>query len=183
MSIRTSLTDPLPIGEIPVPGSGGAIGMTYCPGKKDPHVKGGAWHRDLALDVAAIHGWGAEMVLTLLESHEIDLLEVQRLPQEVEARGMRWLHLPIRDGSIPDEAFEPRWQVVERHFHRALARGGRILVHCRGGLGRSGMVAARILVEFGMTPENAIVAVRQVRGRAIETLEQEAYVHRCQRAG
>jgi protein-tyrosine phosphatase len=181
--IRTSITDPLPIGEIPVPGTEGVIGMTYCPGKKDPHVKTGAWLRDLALDVAAIHGWGAEIVLTLLESHELDLLEVQRLRQEVEARGMRWLHLPIRDGSVPEEAFELQWRAQKRHLHGSLKSGGRVLVHCRGGLGRTGMVAARLLVEFGMTPENAILAVRQVRERAIETLEQEAYVHRCQRVG
>ena len=183
MRIRTSITDPLPIAEIPVPGTGGVIGMTYCPGKKDPHVKTGTWLRDLALDVAAIHGWGAETVVTLLESHEMDLLEVQRLPQEVEARGMVWLHLPIRDGSIPEEAFELQWRAEERHIRGTLKRGGRVLVHCRGGLGRAGMVTARLLVESGMTAENAILAVRQVRERAIETLEQEAYVHRCQRVG
>jgi ADP-ribosyl-[dinitrogen reductase] hydrolase len=183
MGIRTSVTDPLPIADVPVPGTAGVIGLTYCPGKKDPHVKGGAWVRDLALDVAAIHGWGAELVITLLESQEIDLLEVQHLPQEVEARGMRWLHLPIPDGSIPDEAFEARWREHERQFDATLKRGGRVLVHCRGGLGRSGMVAARLLVESGMTPEKAILAVRQVRPRAIETPEQEAYVHRCRRAG
>ena len=183
MEIRTSITDPLPIAEIPVPGTEGVIGMTYCPGKKDPYVKTGAWLRDLAIDVAAIHSWGAETVLTLLESHEMDLLEVQRLPQEIEARGMRWLHLPIRDGSIPEKAFELQWRAQERHLHGTLKRGGRVLVHCRGGLGRAGTVAARFLVESGMTPENAILAVRRVRERAIETPEQEAYVHRCQRVG
>lgn len=183
MGIRTSVTDPLPIADVPVPGTAGVIGLTYCPGKKDPHVKGGAWARDLALDVSAIHDWGAGIVATLLESHEIDLLEVQRLPQEVEARGMRWLHLPIPDGSIPDEGFEARWRENERQCHATLQRGGRVLVHCRGGLGRSGLVAARLLVESGMTPANAILAVRRVRPRAIETLEQEAYVLRCRRAG
>jgi ADP-ribosyl-[dinitrogen reductase] hydrolase len=179
--IRTSVTDPLPIGEVPVPGTGGTIGMTYCPGKKDPHVKTGAWLRDLALDVAAIRGWGAEIVVTLLESHELDLLEVRRLPEEVAAEGMRWLHLPIRDGSIPEEGFELQWRTQEPDIHATLERGGRVLVHCRGGLGRTGLVAARILIEFGMTPLNAILAVRQVRQRAIETTEQEAYVHQCQR--
>src|SRR5262245_13291393 len=145
MGIRTSITDPLPIADVPVPGWGGVIGLTYCPGKKDPHVKGGAWLRDLAVDVSALHGWGAEIVVTLLESHEIDLLAVQRLPQEVEARGMRWLHLPIPDGSTPDEAFELKWREHDPQFHATLKRGGRVLVHCRGGLGRSGMVAARLL--------------------------------------
>ena len=183
MANRTSVTDPLPIAAVPVPAWGGLIGLTYCPGKMDPHVKGGAWNRDLALDVSAIHDWGAEIVVTLMEPHEFDLLQVQGLPREVEARGMRWLHLPVPDGSIPDEGLEVRWREHGHRLHAILKRGGRILVHCRGGLGRSGMVAARLLVESGMTPENAILAVRRVRARAIETPEQEAYVHRCHGAG
>src|SRR5262249_57613282 len=105
------------------------------------------------------------------------------LPQEVEARGMRWLHLPIPDGSVPSEAFEGLWREQAGRFHASLKRGGRVLVHCRGGLGRSGMVAARLLVESGMTPEKAIVAVRQIRPRANETPGQEAYVHPRRGAG
>src|SRR5262249_56850491 len=98
----------------------GVIGLTYCPGKEDSQVKGGAWVRDLALDVSAIHRWGADYVITLLEAHEIDLLEVQHLPQEVEARGMRWLHLPIPDGSVPSEAFEGLWRAQAGRFHASV---------------------------------------------------------------
>ena len=57
-----------------------------------------------------------------------------------------------------------------------LRDGESIVLHCKGGLGRTGMVAARLLVELGCTPEEAIVAVRQARSGTIETREQEAYV-------
>ena len=48
--------------------------------------------------------------------------------------------------------------------------------HCKGGLGRAGMVAARLLVESGYTPEDAIERVRAARPGAIETQAQERYV-------
>ena len=58
-----------------------------------------------------------------------------------------------------------------------LRRGERVLVHCRGGLGRAGSVAARLLVEFGAAPNEAIRQVRVARPGAIETREQEQWVH------
>jgi ADP-ribosyl-[dinitrogen reductase] hydrolase len=58
-----------------------------------------------------------------------------------------------------------------------LRDGGNIVIHCRGGIGRAGMVAARLLVELGDAPDVAIAKVRVARHpRAVETLEQERWV-------
>jgi ADP-ribosyl-[dinitrogen reductase] hydrolase len=59
---------------------------------------------------------------------------------------------------------------------RSLCGGHDVLVHCRGGLGRAGTIAARLLVELGMEPAEAIARVRAVRPGAIETPEQERFV-------
>lgn len=59
----------------------------------------------------------------------------------------------------------------------ALLRGGcDALVHCRGGLGRAGTIAALLLAELGMDPQAAVAAVRAVRTGAIQTSEQEDFV-------
>lgn len=57
-----------------------------------------------------------------------------------------------------------------------LRDGGRVLVHCRGGLGRAGTVAARLLVELGDPAAVAVECVRQARPGAIETAAQLEYV-------
>jgi protein tyrosine/serine phosphatase len=41
-----------------------------------------------------------------------------------------------------------------------LDKGQSILIHCRSGLGRAGMISARLLVESGVEPETAIERVR-----------------------
>ena len=46
----------------------------------------------------------------------------------------------------------------------AVRAGRRVLVRCSGGLNRSGVVVAEALVQLGMTPEEAVLAVRKARG-------------------
>jgi protein-tyrosine phosphatase len=59
----------------------------------------------------------------------------------VRAHGMEWRHLPIRDVDVPDQRFEAAWALIGPELHDRLAAGDRILIHCRGGLGRTGLVA------------------------------------------
>jgi ADP-ribosyl-[dinitrogen reductase] hydrolase len=91
-------------------------------------------------------------------------------------RNMLWYHLPIVDGSIPDERFDEKWDNAGRELRSILRNGSDVLVHCRGGLGRAGTIASRLLIELGMAPRTAIARVRAVRPGAIETCEQEEYV-------
>lgn len=176
--MKTSLNDPLRIVAVSPPDVPGVIGLTLCPGKKDP-ARG--WDRDLDRDLAAIRDWGAEVVVTLIEGHEFALLDVALLSAAVARHGMRWVHLPIRDVSVPEEQFEARWAIFGPELRSTLRRGGSVLIHCRGGLGRTGMIAARLLVELGMDAHDAIGAVRRVRPGAIETGAQELHVLGCRR--
>lgn len=173
---RTSHSHPLEIAEIEIAETGGAIGLTLCPGKKDPHAMSGAWDRDLAVDLDAVEAWDAAAVVTLVENHEIENLGVRALGEGVRARHIDWLHLPIVDGAVPDAHFEARWATVGEGLRARIRNGARILVHCKGGLGRAGTIAARLLIELGMEPAEAIHRVRDERPGAIETRAQEKYV-------
>ncbi len=177
--MRRAATQPLPIAGMTPPGTSGQIGMTICPGKKDPAATTEERNRNLERDLDAVAAWGAGVVVSLLEEHEFSLLAVAALPRAVVQHGMHWVHLPIRDCRPPDDAFELAWRGVGPQLRRLLRRGGRLLVHCRGGLGRTGTVAARLLIELGMEPERALDAVRRVRPGAVGTGEQEAHVRAC----
>lgn len=178
--MRTSVSDPIRIAEVKAPSCGGTVGITFCPGKKDALAE---WDRDLKTDLDAIQAWGATCVVTLIEDHEFALLSVEALGREVQARGMAWMHLPIRDVSIPSQTFEARWEAAGAHLCERLHKGERIIVHCRGGVGRAGTIAARLLIELGMDPQDAVDAVRAVRPGAMETPEQLQYALNCKPAG
>jgi ADP-ribosyl-[dinitrogen reductase] hydrolase len=165
----------LRVDELAIPG-GGVIGMTHLPGRR--HVDGGGrrWERDLEADLDAIEAWGARAVVTLVESREFQLYGVPDFIAALRRRRFAWLHLPIADMAIPGPGFATAWDREGPGVLARIAAGERILVHCAGGLGRTGMFAARILVEFGAEPAVAIAAVRAVRPGAIETPAQERFV-------
>jgi|GEM_PF-41737 len=176
--MRTSESHPLRVAVVAVDGVPGRVGVTLCPGKYQPDALTGAWDRDLERDLDVIAGLGATTVVTLVEPHELQALRVPDLGARVEARGMTWWHLPIRDQSVPDEATERRYrEVVGPDLRRRLAGGELVVVHCKGGLGRAGLMAARLLIEHGASPTDAIARVRAARDpRAIETRAQERFL-------
>ena len=80
---------------------------------------------------------------------------------------------------MPGAAFETAWVEVGEGLRDRLRAGSDIVVHCKGGLGRAGMIAARLMVELGVPPAMAIEAVRRARPGAIETTAQERHVLAC----
>lgn len=172
-----TLNDPLRISSIPANAHGGAWGVTIAPGKRGPSAFGGRHERDLDSDIDVVEAWGAHAVLTLVEDHELRTFGIEGLGRAVIDRFMEWHHHPIVDVNVPGAEFERSWPALSTALRALVARGGKVLIHCRGGLGRAGMVAARLLVEDGMAPDRAIATVRSARGAgAIETRAQEAWV-------
>jgi len=173
---RTGASHPLRIDALGAGDAGGCIGITFCPGKKGPGDAGFLWDRDLQLDLDAVAAWKPDAIVTLLEAHECRELGVVDLGDRIRSRGIEWLHLPVPDVQPPGPAFDAGWQAAGPTLNALLRSGGRVLVHCRGGLGRAGTVAARLLVELGASPAEAVRRVRGARPGAIETRGQEDYV-------
>jgi ADP-ribosyl-[dinitrogen reductase] hydrolase len=173
--IRTSISHPLLIDDILTPG-GGRLGLTFLPGKIDDRAMTGRWHRDLGVDLDVIAEWQPDLILTVMESHEFDALGVPQFAEVLSRRFPGWRQLPIVDVGVPDEIFEQAWKRTGAEARSVLARGGKVLIHCRGGIGRTGMIAARLLVELGESPQKAIASVRKGRPSRIETRGQEEHV-------
>ena len=151
----------LPIGTIMLSG-GGALGVAPF---------------EAAIDRATLAAWAPDAVLTLLEPGP----RADAIGATCAELGITWHHQPIHDFAVPDVAFESCWHTVGTALRAQLQGGGRLLVHCWAGRGRSGTIAARLLVELGeAAPDAAIEMVRAVRPGAIETAVQEDHV-RAQR--
>lgn len=117
--------------------------------------------------------------MSLVEEHEFAGLEVPEFRRIVEASGIAWAYAPIPDGGVPDATFAKTWHAIGPRARNILRLGGRVVIHCRAGLGRTGSIVASLLVDFGMEPKAAIAAVRAARPHTIETKNQEAYVLAC----
>ena len=111
-----------------------------------------------------------------MDTKELARFGVANIGEVMTRYQIQWYHFPIQDMCIPDKRIEEIWAGISSGLCSTIVSGGNVLVHCRGGLGRSGMIAARILVELGWDPEPAIQRVREVRPGAIETTDQESFV-------
>ncbi len=157
------MAEPFAIHEVIAPG-GGLIGISRLPGRND----------DLAANVAEIAAWPAAVVMSMTEADEMAARGAAGLGEALAASGIAWRHFPIRDFGAPD-GFETRWPALSAELHAALDQGQRVLAHCMGGCGRSGMVAMRLLCERGIAPEEALAMVRVARPCAVEKEPQRQW--------
>ena len=146
----------------------GQVGLTIFPGRKD-------WGRNLESDLDELHRFGVQGILCLVTPDEFKRYGVPKLLEIYRNGGFQVLHLPIRDGGIPTE--EQLLQGAD-WLDGLVSQGKCVAIHCVGGLGRSGLMAASWLtLRRGVTPQEAIDLVRKVRSpRAIETSVQEKFI-------
>ncbi|ASJ07554.1 protein-tyrosine phosphatase family protein [Thermococcus pacificus] len=101
------------------------------------------------------------------------LVEDYELPyslEEWEKRGVEVLHSPILDFTAP--SLEQLLEIL-RWIDARVLEGKRVLIHCMGGLGRSGTVAvAWLMYSKNLRLSEALRRVRSVRPGAVETYEQ-----------
>lgn len=129
-------------------------------------------------DLDAIRTWGACVLVSLMEAHEFNDVGVStiELSRRAGKLGIEWIHAPIADGSIPSQEFLCQWRLIVPRIRELLDAGQSIVFHCLGGLGRTGMMAACLLIEMGAAPLDSVLAVRAARPGAIENRSQEDFV-------
>jgi protein-tyrosine phosphatase len=156
-------------------GRPGRLGLTFLPGKHGPSVlyPGRVYNRDADADLATLRDAGVRLLLVLVEDHELVHWSEPDLVERGTRAGVRVIRHPVPDGQAPDLA-EMREILGTVHTEREV---GDVAVACMGGVGRTGTVAACALVEVGLSADEAIAWVRQIRHpRAVETQVQQRFV-------
>ena len=130
--------------------------------------RGGDWLED---EIASLVRSGVATIVSLLEpaeEHDLDLVDERR---QAEANGIEYVSLPMPDRGVPADG-RAAIAVVEE-MARAVARGRRVVVHCRQGIGRAALVACATLNRLGYSADDAMAAAGEARGCKVPETEEQ----------
>jgi protein-tyrosine phosphatase len=134
-----------------------------------PRPRGGQW---LASDIEAWRAAGVDTVVSLIEAAEERELELEQEAMLCRAHGIEFISFPIRDRSIPSSpdatASLIDWVVSD------LRRGLGVAIHCRMGIGRSGLIAGCVLHSLGHAHDTIFAILSRARGLPVPDTEAQA---------
>lgn len=114
---------------------------------------------------------GIHTIVSLLEPHESDALGLDKEKFYTEKYGMCFVSNPIVDRGLPSST--PEFSRFTRQLYTDMFDGANTLVHCHGGIGRSGLVAAAILLYCGFTGEQAFTYITEKRGVPVPDTDEQ----------
>jgi protein-tyrosine phosphatase len=134
--------------------------------------RGGDWLDD---EMSEWRRAGIDTVVSLLTAEEEQDLDLKNEAREVKARGMKFISLPIPDRQVPRA--ESEVAAALEKLDADLSSRKNVVVHCRQGIGRTGLVGACLLVTKGLSPGAAVESVSAARGLQVpETDEQRRWI-------
>jgi protein-tyrosine phosphatase len=136
--------------------------------------RGGDWLDD---EIASWRPEGIDTVFSLLMPEEEVDLDLAAEEATSLSSGLRFFRLPIPDRQVPAD---------EGHLSQALEKLAaelterlNVVLHCRQGIGRTGLVAACLFIKNGVSPDAAVRQLSAVRGVDVpETPEQRRWIDR-----
>jgi len=118
---------------------------------------------------------GILKVVSLLELSEARDVGLDRERELCEFNGMAFVSYPIKDWELPSSVTE--FAEFTRNICQQITDGTNTVVHCRGGIGRTGMLAAGILLHCGYEPDDAFRHISEARGAPVpDTDEQRNWI-------
>jgi protein-tyrosine phosphatase len=133
--------------------------------------RGGDWLEE------ELRGWsrdGIDDVVSLLTPDEEESLDLEAEGNLCRENGLSFRPFPIVDRSVPSRT--EAMHLIQQ-LDADLAKGKNLVVHCRQGIGRSGLIAAGLLVARGVSPEEAMKRASAARHVPIpETVEQRLWI-------
>ena len=134
--------------------------------------RGGDWLEDEARSWARS---GLQVIVSLLTPQETAEFDLTNQGALCRSNGIEFVSFPIPDRGVPSSGEETLRLV--KALEGYLAADTNVGIHCRQGIGRSGLAAACVLVSSGLPPDVAFNQLGEARGCPVpETTEQREWV-------
>lgn len=127
-------------------------------------------------DIAHYRLIGIDGIVSMLEHGEARELGLERQGEICAEQQIDFTQFPIADRGLPE--IDPFKALVLGIVDR-LKNGEDVAIHCRAGIGRSGMAVCCALMGFDYSPEDAMALTSEARGVEVpDTGEQRDFIER-----
>jgi protein-tyrosine phosphatase len=134
-----------------------------------PRPRGGEW---LSEEISGWHAEGIRTVVSLLERDEAIELGLKDEEALCNSAGVNFISHPIPDRGVP--GVRAGFSELVNSLAERLRAGDSVAVHCRAGIGRSGLVGACVLGQLGVALDSAFAMLSRARGVAVPDSEAQA---------
>lgn len=131
----------------------------------------GEWIEDEFIGLKRL---GIDKVVCLLEAFEQNELGLAAEEDLCLKNGIEYVSFPIPDRGLPDTS---QANTLIQNLHQEICSGKHVVIHCRAGIGRTGIIAGGVLVKFGLSAGEAFSLISKARGVQVpDTEEQESWL-------
>ena len=132
------------------------------------------WLRDEIAELANLRVTTLVSLLQESEQRELSLTEEADIAAQYN---IEFVSFPIEDRTTPGD-LDGFIALIDALAERVL-KGQGVAIHCRAGIGRSGITAAAVLVRIGFEPDKVFAQISAARRRPVpDTYEQIAWFER-----
>lgn len=137
-----------------------------------PRPRGGDM---LEADIKGLKEQRVALLVCLLQDWELKALDLTAEASLCEKHGIGFQHFPIPDFGVPED--RSLFLEFVKSLSAKLDGGAHVVIHCHGGVGRSSVTAAGVLLERGVSREQVFGLIGRYRGKKVpETREQTEWV-------
>jgi protein-tyrosine phosphatase len=116
-----------------------------------------------------------DVLVSLLTANESDQFQLSLEREVSKAYGLEFINFSVEDLGVPQSV--SAFRKLLDGLMAALKAGKRVAIHCRQGIGRSGLLAIMLLASADVDPADAIRRVSEARGLPVpETAAQKEWV-------
>jgi protein-tyrosine phosphatase len=134
--------------------------------------RAGDWAAD---EFAGLAELGITDVVSLLERSEAYDIGLAEEAQFCEAAGICFHSYPITDRGLPPSV--DALSKLACQLYHLCAGGAGVAIHCRAGIGRSGLLGAAVLLHCGFSAKDAFAKISAARGVPVpDTAEQAQWL-------
>ena len=147
--------------------NGAKLIFTPCPGTKGVSIVD---------SLKSLKEAGAQAVITMMTMAELTEKQADTIPSLCAELHMDWYHLPVEDSCAPEEPFAQAFAQQKAILLGLVETGATMVIHCHGGSGRTGMMAAILMLELGYAPAQVKSQIPLIRPKSLTSPVQANYL-------